>query len=68
MLDPSLNQLLDHVESRYLLVNVAAHRAREIADEAEMRGEILDEKAVKLAIMEIADGKLEAHLRSKYRG
>lgn len=58
MLYPSLNQLLSKINSRYLLVNVTALRAREIADQADCAGERLDEKPVKLAITEIAEGKL----------
>lgn len=57
MLYPSMAELMQKIESRYLLVNVIARRAREIADE---RGEDShnDEKVVSEAIREIADGKL----------
>ena len=58
MLYPSMPSLLERVDSRYLLVNVIAKRAREIADEAKEQGEQLDEKTVSLAIQEIADGKV----------
>jgi DNA-directed RNA polymerase subunit omega len=58
MLYPSLASLLEKINSRYLLVNVIAHRAREIANEAEELGEPLDEKPVSIAIQEIADGKI----------
>ena len=44
--------------NRYLLVNVVARRARQIAQEAEDAGEKLDVKPVTLAIQEVADGKL----------
>ena len=57
MLYPSLSQLLEHVNSRYLLVNVIAHRAREIAQKAENEGEPLDEKPFSIAINEIANGE-----------
>ena len=43
-----------------MLVNVVARRARQIAEEAEITGEHLDEKPVTLAIHEVADGKLTA--------
>lgn len=58
MLYPSMNTLMKKVNSRYLLVNVIAKRAREIADKAEDEGEILDKKPVSSAIAEIADGTL----------
>ena len=35
MLYPPVADLLKNVDSRYLLVNVVAHRARQIAAEAE---------------------------------
>ena len=35
MLYPPVAELLKYVDSRYLLVNVVAHRARQIAAEAE---------------------------------
>ena len=58
MLEPAMNRLLKQVPSRYMLVNVVARRARQIAEEAEMTGLHLDEKPVTLAIHEVADGKL----------
>ena len=60
MLYPPMSELLKHIPSRYLLVNVVARRARQIADEAEETGEHLTEKPVTLAIQEVADGKLDA--------
>ena len=57
MLYPSLPELLDHVNSRYMLVNVIAHRARELEAEAEETGVPLEKKAVSCAIDEIASGK-----------
>ena len=58
MLYPAMRDLLDKVPSRYELVNVVAHRARQIAIEAEAAGEPLDDKPVSIAIREIAEGKL----------
>ena len=58
MLYPPMNQLTANVPNRYLLVNVVARRARQIAQEAEDAGEKLDVKPVTLAIQEVADGKL----------
>lgn len=60
MLYPAMKDLLDKVPSRYELVNVVACRARQIAREAELEGEPLQEKPVSIAIQEVADGKLEA--------
>lgn len=55
MLYPAMKDLLKKIPSRYELVNVVAHRAREIASEAEKNEEILEEKPVSMAIMEIAE-------------
>jgi DNA-directed RNA polymerase subunit omega len=66
MLYPPVAELLKDVQSRYLLVNVVAHRARQIAAEAEEFGEELPEKPVTLAIQEVADGKLSAGLKDEY--
>lgn len=56
MLKPSMQELMKRVGNRYLLVNLAAQRARDIADQAEETGEQLSDKAVKLALDEIAAG------------
>ena len=40
-----------------MMVNVVARRARQIAAEAEVTGEHLEEKPVTLAIGEVAEGK-----------
>ena len=58
MLYPAMNKLTAHVPNRYLLVNVVARRARQIAQEAERAGEKMNAKSVTLAIQEVADGKL----------
>ena len=41
MLKPSMQELMKRVGNRYLLVNLAAQRARDIADQAEATGEEL---------------------------
>ena len=66
MLYPPVADLLKNVDSRYLLVNVVAQRARQIASEAEQYQEELTEKPVTLAIRELADGKLAASLKDEY--
>ena len=66
MLYPPVAELLKNVDSRYLLVNVVAQRARQIASEAEEYQEELTEKPVTLAIREVAEGKLTASLKDEY--
>ncbi len=58
MLHPSMSELLEKVDNRYLLVNVAAKRARQIAEEAEMSEISLMEKPVKLALDDIVSGRI----------
>ncbi|MBQ7119934.1 MAG: DNA-directed RNA polymerase subunit omega [Oscillospiraceae bacterium] len=60
MLYPAMSDLLKEVNGRYLLVNLAARRAREISEYAEEQGIELSEKPVSLAIGEIAESKLGA--------
>lgn len=60
MLYPAMNTLTENVPNRYLLVNVVARRARQIAAEAEQDGTHLTEKPVTEAINEVADGKITA--------
>ncbi len=67
MLYPPVADMLKHVESRYLLVNVVAQRARQIATEAEALGEELTEKPVTIAIKEVAAGELTAGLKEEYQ-
>ena len=58
MLKPSMQDLMKRVGNRYLLVNLAAQHARDIADQAEETGEQLPDKAVELALDEISDGEI----------
>jgi len=58
MLNPSMTDLLEKVDNRYLLVNVAAKRAREIAEVAEMNEIKLTEKPVTLALEDIVSGRV----------
>ena len=67
MLYPPVADMLKNVESRYLLVNVVASRARVISDEAEILQEELEDKPVTMAIREVAEGKLTASLKEEYR-
>lgn len=59
MLNPSMQILLSKVRNRYLLVNLTAQRARDIAAYAEENEIILDDKPVKIAMDEIAEGKIQ---------
>ncbi|MCC8123502.1 MAG: DNA-directed RNA polymerase subunit omega [Oscillospiraceae bacterium] len=56
MLYPPMDDLLEQIPSRYMLVNVVAHRARQIANE--MKDELYpaEAKPVSLAIEEVAKG------------
>ena len=64
MLYPPVADLLKKVDSRYLLVNLVARRARNIAAEAFQ--EDLPEKPVTMAIEEVADGELSATVKEEY--
>ena len=66
MLYPPVADLLKNVESRYLLVNLVAQRARQIASEAEELQEALPETPVTMAIKEVARGELSASLKEEY--
>ena len=61
MLYPAMNKLNAYIPNRYMLVNVVARRARQLAADAERTGERLSEKPVTLALHEVADGKIDAH-------
>lgn len=58
LLYPPMKELLNRVPSRYMLVNIAANRARKISSESQASGIPLTEKPVSLAVQEIADGTL----------
>lgn len=63
MLKPPMNELLDKIPSRYMLVNVVAQRAREISGEAQEAGVSLDDKPVSMAIREVAEGKCKPNIQ-----
>lgn len=62
MLTPSMRSLIEKTGNRYLLVNLAAKRARELATIADETGEIIEGKTVKVALDEIAEGKIKVVL------
>ena len=61
MLYPAMNKLSEYIPNRYMMVNVVARRARQLAAEAEMNGEKLPEKPVTMAINEVAEGQFDAN-------
>ena len=66
MLYPPVPQMLKSVPSRYLLVNVIARRARQVAIEEEEFKVPMDKMAVSEAIDEIAEGKIVAAVKEEY--
>ncbi len=60
MLYPAMNKLTANIPNRYMMVNVVARRARQLASDAEMVGEKLPEKPVTMAIYEVAEGMFKA--------
>ena len=62
MLYPAMSKLLSNINSRYLMVNVVARRARQISIEAKQQEVHLNDKPVTLAIRELAEGKLAASI------
>ena len=61
MLYPAMNKLNEYIPNRYMMVNVVARRARQLAADAEMSGEKLTEKPVTMAINEVAEGLFDAN-------
>lgn len=66
MLYPPVPKMLESVGSRYLLVNVIARRARQVAIEAEAFHVPLDKQPVSQALDEIAEGKITATVKEDY--
>lgn len=58
MLEPAMKDLLTHIDNRYMLVNIAAKRARDIAVNAEEKDVSLGDKPVTLALNDIIAGKV----------
>lgn len=59
MLRPAITQLISKNDSYYSLVIGVAKRAREIADELVEEKKTLEEKPVKTAVEEFANGKFK---------
>lgn len=66
MLYPPMSNLLEKINSRYLLVNVIAKRSRDLAEEAIDRGEPLGGKPVSVAINQLAEGDYTAESKGEY--
>ena len=58
LLKPAMTELLKKVNNRYLLVNLTAKRAREIADIAEANEVKLTEKPVTLALDDVINDRI----------
>ncbi|HBF35799.1 MAG TPA: DNA-directed RNA polymerase subunit omega [Firmicutes bacterium] len=58
MIDPPLDELLAHVDSRYTLVTSTAKRARKILEEEQLKEE-KSNKAVTTALREIHSGTIK---------
>jgi len=61
MIYPSIDKLVKKVESKYILVSLAAKRARQLReDEAALKvAKPISKKPVGMALEEIAEGKLQ---------
>lgn len=62
MLYPAVSELEKVTRSRYALVILAAKRARQISEKAEAEDLELTDKPVKMAINDIANGKISIRL------
>lgn len=64
MIEPSLNSLLEKVDSRYTLVVATAKRARQLAEGAHKLTKCDSDKAVTVAVNEINENKI-TYIRTK---
>ena len=68
MLRPAVNQIIKNNESSYSLVIAVAKRAREISENAIEEKIVLDEKPVKTAVAEFANGDYKLIEDPRLRG
>jgi len=61
MLRPAMNDIIKPGQSYYSFVLAVAKRARELAEDAIEKGEVLSEKTVDLAVNDLAEGKYTFH-------
>lgn len=64
MIEPSINSLLEKVDSRYTLVVASAKRARQLVEGAHKLTKCNSEKPVTIAINEIDEDKI-TYIRTK---
>ncbi|MDP3387641.1 MAG: DNA-directed RNA polymerase subunit omega [Eubacteriales bacterium] len=58
MSKPSIDELLEKTDSRYMLVSIISKRAREIVDGADILVKTTSTKAVNIAVEEFYQGKI----------
>lgn len=58
MIEPSIDELLEKVESRYMLVTIIAKRAREIVAGDDIMIDTDDNKPINTAIREFNEGRI----------
>ena len=58
MIEPSIDELLEKVESRYMLVTIIAKRAREIVAGDDIMIDTNDNKPINIAIREFNEGRI----------
>ncbi len=61
MLRPAMNDIIKPGQSYYSFVLAVAKRARQLAEDAIEKGEVLSEKTVDLAVNDLAEGKYTFH-------
>lgn len=59
IVEPTVNELLNHAENRFALVIATSKRARQIANGDEKLTNVEEESPVTLAANEINEGKIE---------
>ncbi len=59
MKDPSVDELVNMVDSKYTLVIVSAKRARQLVDGAEVLVDTDSRKSVSIALQEIKESKVK---------
>ena len=59
IVEPTVNELLNHAENRFALVIATSKRARQIANGDEKLTNVEEESPVTLAANEINEGKVE---------
>ncbi len=60
---PALNELIDKVGCRYMLVTAVSRRARQLMDNPEILG---DRKPVSLAVEELSEGRITLEYPEEY--